>query len=693
MRAAQTAALSLLPHARGNLAAGLACAACAALTAAAMATSSGAQSAAASRPRRLKYEARVSRVVRLDYVLLFALSVAAQRSAAAGAPHPGGGAGDALTRFLAHAAPHLLLGFKWGSLSLPLRFVVLPEAARTLLSLAAALAPPRAAPLTVTAALLAAAAAPVLFAIVLLAVGLVHNRMFEARVMPRGLAPPQWQPLDEGLDVLCAFVERATFTLTYEPPLDSVSIGAWLLAASLLPLLLPTRVAAPLRALSLVDGCVLMIVLLLLGCGLTIASKRHLSSGQLKHLQERLGLERSSAEARARVSSLQEVHASAPIAEEELLGAAADKLRGMFPETCAVAVASLAAELSTLDVEPGEVVGDEGGAATAAANDGAGVRTVRRVAHVAVRGPPGAAAALAASLPRWLDEGNADGDDTDLESESAALADDACPSAAAFVAERAASHGTVVAYSDDWPAGMHAFSDWAIAADAAPGDAPRPLLAVTVGVVSAGRCLGFATLTFATRDGFKRRLGDHAPHVTLCEVGRALAAALAATRARAAAATSAAALHASTALANDVFPEHLVSAVQSRMARRARAMGAEGDAADGSTPRADRVLRDYHPAVTVMFTDIVRARTPAVHPLRAGTPALSSAPCLSSVPHRWAGPRSRTRARRSRRWSCWTRFGSASTRSPPKTWCTKWRRLATRTVRPSLLRRASREPS
>jgi hypothetical protein len=565
---------------------------------------------AASRERRTPAaEAAVTRVLLADYALTWALSLAAQAAAPS---------------HTAYIAPHALLAYKWVALQLPVRHVVLPEAARTLSACVAACAL-HGAPASLSACVASLAAAAGTYGCVLLAVGVFHSRQFEERVMAHGLeACPAALAL--AVDVVCGFVERATFLLTYEPPLDSVAFGAVLLAAAALTLLAPPPAAdeAP-HVLCARGGA-----LLALAAAATVASKRHLSAAGLRHLEERLGVERRSREARERISSLQEVHATSPIVEPELLVAVADKLCSLFPLATGVAVATLESALSAAEAAAAAASrqrsADGGGAWEEAAEGGAG----RRLSHWHASGSSDAArAVLEASLPRLVD---AAGDGCDAASSSAA----------AFVAERAGAHGSVVAYSHDWPAGMHAFSDWEAllpiddgpatpkaAAAAADADVPfRPVLAVTVGVVSGATALGFATLTFSDHAGFAGRPGDASPHATLCDVGRSLGDAVAACRARAAAKSSAAALDASAAaldasaaVARDIFPAHLVDAVTHRLARTTSARSSDGAgggggggggggdalaAAAGGVPAGPvGVLGAFHPEVTVLFTDVV----------------------------------------------------------------------------------------
>ncbi len=548
--------------------------ACATNAAVTVAPRAAAISGAAAAARRTEAaEAAVTRVLLADYGLLLALSLAAQASAASGSA-------TAAAAAAAYAAPHLLLAFKWVALTLPVRYVVLPEAARTLCCLAAALAR-HGAPAAPLAALAGLAAATGAYLLVLLAVGFFHNRMFEDRFMPFGLdaCPPALAPT---VDAACALVERWTFMLTYAPPLDSVAFGAVALAGTALMLVAPPS-ATPLPPHA---ACVPLAALLALAAAATVASKRHLSAAALQHMEERLGVERRSREARARMSSLQEVHAMSPITEPELLVAAAMKLLCMFPDASAVAVATLEAACSEEPRTPRMSV--EAGGAPADCWEEA--RSVQRLAHWHVSGGAAARAALEACLPRRLDA-----------SCDAAADADACASSAAFVAERAHAHGAVVAYSNDWPAGMQTFCDWAALADGADADGnDPPAMAVTVGVVAGATALGFATLSFASRLGFKSRPGDASPHVTLCDLGRTLGHAIATCRARAAAASSAAALDASEFLARDVFPAHLVDAVTQRLAKSRRG---SGDAGDRSGPSC--ALGAFHPDVTVLFTDVV----------------------------------------------------------------------------------------
>jgi hypothetical protein len=547
-----------------------ACASSAAVTAAPRAAAVSGAAAAARRTEAA--EAAVTRVLLADYALLLALSLAAQASAASASA-------SASAAAAAYAAPHLLLAFKWVALTLPVRYVVLPEAARTLCCLAAALAR-HGAPAAPLAALAGFAAATAAYLLVLLAVGFFHNRMFEERFMPFGLdACPQ--PLAPAVDAACALVERWTFMLTYAPPLDSVAFGAVALAGTALMLVAPPS-APPLPPHA---ACVPLAALLALAAAATVASKRHLSAAALQHMEERLGVERRSREARARMSSLQEVHSMSPITEPELLVAAAMKLLCMFPDASAVAVATLEVASSDDPCTPRTPV-EEGDAGAACWEEAC---SVQRLAHWHVSGGAAARSALEASLPRRVD---------------ASSDADACASSAAFVAERAHAHGAVVAYSNDWPAGMQTFSDWAALADGAGADdeplAARPAMAVTVGVVAGATALGFATLTFRSRLGFKSRPGDASPHVTLCDLGRTLGHAIATCRARAAAASSAAALDASEFLARDVFPAHLVDAVTQRLAKSRRG---SGDAGERGGPSS--ALGAFHPDVTVLFTDVV----------------------------------------------------------------------------------------
>jgi class 3 adenylate cyclase len=481
--------------------------------------------------------------------------------------------------------PHLAMAAKLIATQLPVRKVVLPELARAAVCLTLSFAviaarhPGGLAP-SVAASLAARAAAATLLS--LLAVAACHSRLFHRRYVARelGYCPRALVPCVDGLarwvEGVCAWALPSGEPLLDFPVVLGITAGVAAACAA-------TGETRVLRVANAANGA----------CGVaalvTLASKAQGSSASLLSLQRRLGLADAAAAHAALCARL-----AGALSEAHVLLIAAEELHALFPGACAQAVASLAPDGDAdCDAEDG------GGASAcvAALRVDATSEATRVALHaalpktVALCTPPAAAPA-----------GGADADDDVPEPQTPPLSGSG--TSVLLVCTQAASRGSIVTDSADWPRGVAAFSDWK-AASAAAGDGAIGQIITASLMSSVGtHALGFVVLAFKHAGG---SVGAHEALRAFCET---VGVAVQSRRAKDAAEATARSLSSATMLARDVLPAHMMGALEARIKRRgllAATVGASTVQQQGATSEVEtlRSLMEAHPSVTVLYINIV----------------------------------------------------------------------------------------
>jgi hypothetical protein len=523
------------------------------------------------------------RLLVLDWAATLALTVTCCAHAVL-SPRPGGGTpADGARQYWLSA--HLAVASRWVFSQLPLARMVLPEALRCAVGVAALLAClQQSGGLTLGDAAGVAARG----ALCALAVPLLHGVCQDAREMPgvqQHLPPPllrrspAWSA--RAVEACVRAVESARDALG---PDGLVRMDAATLLTSQLGVC-----AACVWGLRVTD--VLAVgrthnALFALAC--CAGSAFRLQTASLGLLQKRLGVGGAPGGAmRALAARLREA-----VSEQDVLRVASEALHAYFPAATAQAIATLTPDgvVATLDVAALDI------------SERLGLQN-----------------ALPRALPPAAGEAGAPGADT----------------AVAFVcgaARAPATRGAVVADSADWPEGTHAFHDWQRATE----EGVTAAQLVTASLVSRTTVVGFVVLNFRTLGGFARARHaerDAAKLRRFCEV---VGDAVLARRASDVAEQAARATESLSTLARDVYPPHLVEKMEARIMRAGPDLGSESgrrsfdgdesvdgwdrptsidllDATLGGTPgvKADpfaqrtttELLMDSYSNVTVLFSD------------------------------------------------------------------------------------------
>ena len=320
-----------------------------------------------------------------------------------------------------------------------------------------------------------------------------------------------------------------------------------------------------------------------------VVARLHASNASsLRMLEQRLGV--STSFARTGFGS----QLSGAVSEHDVLRVASEALHTLFPTATSHAIGTLT------DGNPGQV-------------------SILEVAAVSETERVGLLGAMPRTLPLVPME-NEDGDPLPgLVLTEGPNSD----TSVAFVCGHAADRGAVIADSTDWPEGVHAFQDWAVAeANGCSGGQ-----FVTGRLVSHGVTVGFTMLHFRGTRSFST--GNSAAPEALREFCDAVGEAVLARRAkdsielmlRQTKDKEAQALSLST-IARDIYPQHLLSQLEARARRRevsmttssgsARLMPRMTTTTDGGRSSAGAVddfatdlLSDSYADVTVIFADIV----------------------------------------------------------------------------------------
>jgi class 3 adenylate cyclase len=441
---------------------------------------------------------------------------------------------------------HLSLAAKWTISQLPVRFLVLPEVARNVLVALLTLAYAarwQEGGLTLGLAAAVLARGAATAALVPLAAALCHNRVVSTRHLPAGL------------DTAPAALSRA------------VSASAWRARAAAAALL-PEAIVEPAALTGTAVGVLTSIaingglgrgfvdvarrvnVVVFAAAAVSAASKLHAGTASGLELLERRLRRRGARDAAA---AALDARLAAAVSEHDVLRVASEACTALFPSARAQALASLAAE---------------GGGAAA----------------------PHAIAFLEVTA---LDEGER------RALQAALTLPEHTTTSAAFVC---APGGGDVADSHDWREGTAAFADWAAATSS--GCAAAQI--VTARLSGGPTAAGFLVLAFGSAEGGFAS-DDVAAHAALRSFCDAVGAALLRRRALDAAQLAAAAVEASQALARDVFPPHLLAALNSRQVAAAadRAADASTDGGAGVAAAAEvDLLMDHHDDVSIVFADI-----------------------------------------------------------------------------------------
>jgi hypothetical protein len=349
-----------------------------------------------------------------------------------------------------------------------------------------------------------------------------------------------------------------------------------------------------------------ILVCFLAGMGVQWVSNLHVSNlHDLQVLERCLGVSGGGAPA-ARLGA----QLAGAVSEHELLRVAAEALHDAFPGASSQALATLA-EDGQLDIL--EVAAVE--------------QHERHALHSALTQPAGGKGG-----------GGCAGGDADADS-------DARGTSVAFVCSQPAEHGPVIVDSAEWPARERAFSDWAAAADGAgcAGSGSGGGQFVTARLVSGtDSVVGFVVLRFPAPRGF----GSASAPATLQDFCELVGNAVTARRAKDAAENNARRcvekereVRSLAHLARDVFPPHLVAAVEARLQRRADGAGfsaaewggsnGNGSASGDHDDVAD-MLSDAYPDVTLVVANVVGFST-----LAAAMPAEASMRLLDRLFHRF----------------------------------------------------------
>jgi hypothetical protein len=335
-----------------------------------------------------------------------------------------------------------------------------------------------------------------------------------------------------------------------------------------------------------------ILVCFLAAVGVQLVSNLHVSTAaNLQVLERCLGVGGSAAPA-ARLGT----QLSAAVSEHELLRVAAEALHDLFPASTSQALATLAddGQLDILEVAAVE-------------------QHERHALH----------SALTQAAPPPPPPG--DGDAEVVSSRGTSVE---------FVCSQPADHGAVIVDSAEWPARESAFRDWAAAAaGGCSGLGGSGGQFVTARLVSGtDAVVGFVVLHFPAARGF----GSASAPATLqdfCElVGNAVTARrtkdVAENNARRCIEKEREVLSLSH-LARDVFPPHLVTAMEVRLQRRG-SFGDENYASTGDAADEHDLLSDTYADVSIVVANVVGFTA-----LAATMPAEASMRLLDRLFHRF----------------------------------------------------------
>ena len=545
----------------------------------------------------------MTRLVALDWSALLLLTVVCCAHAVLGTDAAGTPPTEAALAYFASA--HLTVATRWALLQLPARLVLLPELLRacvcvpTLLWCVHQRGETRLRALAVRISIQAVACAVALP----IAHGLCHSTRDAARLAAQ--LPHALRSTGHACGVLSHAVAAAVHHLRVVLAPD-VRIEP----TTLLTLQLGVAALQPCLGLRLGAMQLARAYNALAAAAVVVGSLHRLRTPHLSALERRLGVVAAGTGTMSRASV---AHArlatqlAQAVSEHDVLRVASEALHDLFPAASAQALATLSAEgngaVATLDV--------------AALDDDERV-------------------ALQAALPRALpwsqprdgagDDGTADGGPTDT--------------SVAFVCGGAGAppgRGVVIADSADWPACLAQFSDWSAVARVC---ATAQL--VTASLVSRDSgVVGFLVLNFSTLGGFATGRYAERDSSRLRAFAALVGDAIVARRTRDAAESVARTAASMTSIAHDVYPPHLVAAVESRLRRRSSAFSPERVGAGGSNdgdsvsssaresadlPRIDGaayagnglmasepfgrrsatdLLMDNYAEVTILFSDVV----------------------------------------------------------------------------------------
>ena len=612
---------------------------------------------------RVNHDAAIVCLKRLDYLSLTTISMAALGNIVL---NPGVNGLDGSTpaeRVAAYyASAHLAIGTKWIVTQVPARMVMVPELLRNLVCMSLSLMYVRVLqPDGCTPAFCAALLARGLGAALAVpcAVHLCHNPLFKEEHLPVGmqLCPSALRPLMELVmrGYIAIKTQLGPAPLIGFLPLLSIHASAATLSVHL-------GLYGIFQITQIITLCVFTFVVVL------VVARLHVSNASsLRLLEKRLGVASSSALGLG-------TRLGGAVSEHDVLRVASEALHALFPNATSHAIGTLS------DAKLGEV-------------------SILEVAAISESERVGLLGALPRTLPLVLLEDD-DGDPLPGCMLAEGLNSD---TSVAFVCGHPPERGAVVADSTDWPEGVQAFTDWASAEANGCGGGQF----VTARLMSGGATVGFAVLHFRGSRSFSS--GNQEAPETLRQFCVSVGDAVLARRAKDAAElalrlakeTESQALLLSN-LVRDIYPDHLVAAVEARarrrevsvsgasprlsmpprlsmaMSSRSRLVSADGARSSAGTivddstsdllnsDLASDLLSDSYANVTILFADSACASARLhVHQ----TDASFLRVCLQSS----RGLRLRRSCSRSRRCNCWTACSSASTRSPRLRACSKWR--------------------